>query len=116
MKLQQPGGPGALTLAEVPIPEPGPDEVLVRVAACGFCHHDLLLMKGTLRRGVKPGLVPGHEISGVVVQVGENVSSLKQGERVVLDTTEKNMPRSASSKSVTEKWQSRSSVWICLWF
>ena len=83
IKLQQPGGPEALTLAEVPIPEPGPDEVLVRVAACGFCHHDLLVMKGVLRRGLKPGLVPGHEISGVVVQVGENVTSLKLGEQVV---------------------------------
>ena len=83
MKLQQPGGPEALTLTEVPIPEPGPAEVLVRVAACGFCHHDLLVIKGVLRRGVKPGLVPGHEISGVVVQLGENVTTLKPGERVV---------------------------------
>ena len=55
----------------------------MRVAACGFCHHDLLVMKGMLRRGVKPGLIPGHEISGIVSQVGENVAALKPGDRVV---------------------------------
>lgn len=83
MKLQQPGGPEALSLTEVPIPDPGPDEALVRVAACGFCHHDLLVMNGLLRRGVKPGLIPGHEISGIVTQIGGNVATLKPGDRVV---------------------------------
>ncbi|PKB73710.1 MAG: hypothetical protein BZY75_00465 [SAR202 cluster bacterium Io17-Chloro-G7] len=83
MKLQQPGGPQALTLSEVPIPVPEADEALVRVAACGFCHHDLLVMRGLLRRGVKPGLIPGHEISGTVTQVGGNVTTLTPGDRVV---------------------------------
>ena len=83
MKLQQPGGQGALTSTEVPMPEPGPEEALVRVAACGFCHHDLLVMKGLLRRGVKPGLIPGHEFSGIVTKVGGNVATLKPGDRVV---------------------------------
>ena len=68
--LGHPGGPGALSISEVPDPVPGPTEVLIQVAACGFCHHDLLVMKGVLRRGVKPGVILGHEISGTVREVG----------------------------------------------
>ena len=52
---------------------PGPGEVLVRVAACGFCHHDRAVMAGVLRRGVRPGVVLGHEISGVVEEAGAGV-------------------------------------------
>jgi len=56
---------------------------LVRVEACGFCHHDLLVMSGTLRRGVQRGVILGHEISGVVVETGRNVTSWTEGDRVV---------------------------------
>lgn len=80
---QSPGATTALALTEVPDPVPGPGEVLVQVEACGFCHHDLLVMKGLLRRGVKPALIPGHEISGTVCQVGAGVTTVQQGERVV---------------------------------
>ena len=52
---------------------PRPGEALVRVAACGFCHHDRLVMSGVLRRGVRPGVVLGHEIAGVVEEVGNDV-------------------------------------------
>ena len=65
------------------MPPTGPGEVLVQVAACGFCHHDLLVMAGALRRGVMPGVVLGHEISGVVQQVGGEVGSLRPGDKVV---------------------------------
>ena len=65
------------------MPAPGPGDVLVKVAACGFCHHDLLVMAGVLRRGVKPGVVLGHEIAGVVAEVGQEVASLQPGDRVV---------------------------------
>ena len=68
--LEKPGRPPVLAVKETPIPSPGPGEVLVEVAACGFCHHDLLVMAGVLRRGVKPGVILGHEISGIVAQVG----------------------------------------------
>jgi D-arabinose 1-dehydrogenase-like Zn-dependent alcohol dehydrogenase len=56
---------------------------LVEVAACGFCHHDLLVMAGVLRRGVKPGVILGHEIAGIAAQVGEGVSAVETGDRVV---------------------------------
>ena len=81
--LERPGSPAALSFVEVPDPEPGPGEALVQVAACGFCYHDLLAMKGVLRRGVKPRVILGHEVSGTVVRVGEGVTMVRAGDRVV---------------------------------
>ena len=72
-----------MSVKELPVPEPGPEEVLVRVEGCGFCHHDMLVMSGTLRRGVAPGVILGHEIAGVVEQTGGQVTGLKAGDRVV---------------------------------
>ena len=65
------------------MPTPGPGEALVRVAACGFCHHDRLVMAGTLRRGVRPGVVLGHEIAGIVEEVGVDADRVRPGDRVV---------------------------------
>ena len=81
--LECPGTPPSLTVADLPVPRPGPGEALVRVAACGFCHHDRLVMDGTLRRGVRPGVVLGHEIAGVVEDVGPSVDRVRPGDRVV---------------------------------
>ncbi len=81
--LEQPGRPPTLSVREVPAPNPGPGEALVEVAACGFCHHDLLVMAGVLRRGVKPDVVLGHEIAGVVARLGEGVTTLEAGDHVV---------------------------------
>ena len=63
------GRPPVLDMARKPTPAPGPGEVLLRVDACGFCHHDLLVTGGTLRRGVAPGVTLGHEIAATVVAV-----------------------------------------------
>ena len=81
--LEQSGTPPVLTVKHVPTPVPGPGEALVKVAACGFCYHDLLVMSGVLRRGVKPGVILGHEVSGVVAEVGSGVTTLRPGDRVV---------------------------------
>ena len=87
--LEQPGRPPSLTVREIPIPVPAAGEALVRVAVCGFCHHDLLVMAGVLRRGVhrgdlagRPYPVLGHEISGVVAEVGAVVKTLRPGDPV----------------------------------
>ena len=80
---QQPGSAASLLPVEAPDPVPGPGEALVQVEACGFCHHDLLVMKGLLRRGVKPGVILGHEISGIVLLVGNDVTTVRAGDRVV---------------------------------
>ena len=81
--LESPGTQPLLSVADLPTPTLGGDEALVRVAACGFCHHDRLVMSGVLRRGVQTGVVLGHEIAGVVQEVGDSVTSLCPGDRVV---------------------------------
>ena len=83
LALNDPGGPYPLSVVEAPDPVPGPGEALVRVAACGVCHHDLLAARGVLRRGVKPGVVLGHEFSGTVCGVGAGVTAVSPGDRVV---------------------------------
>ena len=64
--LESPGNPPVMVMRDVPNPELGERDVLLRVLACGFCHHDLLAMTGVLRRGIHPGAVLGHEICGDV--------------------------------------------------
>ena len=85
--LREPGDEPKLDLSDAPDPVPGPGDVVVQVAACGFCHHDVAVMAGVLRRGVKRGLVLGHEVSGTVVEVGADVESLKPGDFVVAALT-----------------------------
>ena len=67
--------------AELPAPEPGPDEVLVRVDACGVCRTDLHLAEGDLVAR-RPGVVPGHEAVGRVVRAGPAVTRFAEGDRV----------------------------------
>lgn len=81
--LESPGDPPRLAVKEVPTPTPGPHDVLVKVAACGFCHHDILVMRGILRRGVKAQPILGHELAGEVVATGPQVSSVSRGDKVV---------------------------------
>jgi 2-desacetyl-2-hydroxyethyl bacteriochlorophyllide A dehydrogenase len=72
-----------LSVEEVPTPEPGPDEVLVRVAACGICLSDVHLIDGTLPTPL-PRVIPGHEPAGVIERVGSDVPDHWQPGRRVL--------------------------------
>lgn len=84
MKAVRYHGPGApLRLEEVPRPEPGPGEVLVRVAAAGVCHTELHFLSGLLDLGVRP-LTLGHEIAGTVEEMGPGAEERRPGDRVVL--------------------------------
>ena len=67
--------------AEVPQPEALPDEILIRISACGICHTDLHVIEGELPRKKLP-LIPGHQIVGVVEKTGEKVRGFKKGDRV----------------------------------
>lgn len=74
-----------LALLELPLPEPGPDEVLLQVQACGVCHSDLHIIDGdtpAFKAGTKAQLIPGHEVVGTVVKKGADVSHLAVGQRV----------------------------------
>jgi L-iditol 2-dehydrogenase len=71
---------------EVPRPEPGPDEVVVRVRACGICGSDVHGYDGTSGRRIPP-IIMGHEASGEIVEVGSAVTSWRAGERVTFDST-----------------------------
>ncbi len=77
------GGPEQLALERVPTPTPGPDEALVRVEACGVCHHDLLDRKGLLPSVRLPQIL-GHEIAGTVQAVGAGVADIRPGDRVLV--------------------------------
>ncbi|MEE8465093.1 MAG: alcohol dehydrogenase catalytic domain-containing protein, partial [Dehalococcoidia bacterium] len=77
------GGLPVLEVVDVPMPTPEPHQALIRVTACGFCHHDRSVMAGMLRRGVGSGVILGHEISGLVEETGSGVTGLKPGDRVV---------------------------------
>ncbi|MEO9340337.1 alcohol dehydrogenase AdhP [Mesorhizobium sp. SB112] len=71
-----------LVIEDVPIPEPGPDQILVKIAATGVCHTDLHAVKGDWP--VKPTLpfIPGHEGVGTVIGIGREVKRVKEGDRV----------------------------------
>ena len=85
MKLEDIGSAfmESLRWAEIPIPTPGPGEVRLRVHACGVCHTDLHIVEGDLELPRLP-LVPGHQIVGVVDQVGEGVTRFEIGDRAGL--------------------------------
>jgi propanol-preferring alcohol dehydrogenase len=75
----------ALSIEEVDQPEPGADEVLIEVEACGVCHSDLHVADGDWSQFagiVKKPLILGHEIAGRVVKKGEEVRELQVGDRV----------------------------------
>ncbi len=76
--------PGTFSLTEVPEPVPGPRDVLVRVEAVGICGTDVHVLDGEFAPTRYP-IIPGHETSGVVEQVGAEVSGFAPGDRVSVD-------------------------------
>jgi D-arabinose 1-dehydrogenase-like Zn-dependent alcohol dehydrogenase len=72
-----------IAVEDVPIPEPGPGEVLVKVAFCGICHSDLSLINGTFPAQL-PVVTQGHEASGMIAKLGQGVTGWAVGDRVVV--------------------------------
>ena len=75
-----------LSLVDFPMPEVGPDDVLVRVKACGICGSDVHGFDGSTGRRIPP-LVMGHEAAGEVAAAGANVKDFEPGDRVTFDST-----------------------------
>ena len=78
--------PYTLEYADVPEPEVGPNDVLVRVQACGICGSDVQGYTGRTGRRLPP-LVMGHEAAGVVERCGETVTGFLPGDRICFDST-----------------------------
>jgi propanol-preferring alcohol dehydrogenase len=70
-----------LEFIDIPKPEPGPEDILLRIKICGVCHTDLHTVEGELPE-VKPPIIPGHQVVGVVEKKGKNVSRFKEGDRL----------------------------------
>jgi threonine dehydrogenase-like Zn-dependent dehydrogenase len=78
--------PGTFDIVQAPVPEIGPQDLLVRVAACGVCASELDMYTGHAERDFP--VLPGHEVSGVVEQVGSSVTRQRPGDRVGIWVTE----------------------------
>lgn len=76
--------PGQFEVTRVPIPAVGPDDVLVRVDRCGICGTDVHIFQGHYAADRLP-FIPGHEFTGTVARMGDRVSGLALGQRVVAD-------------------------------
>ena len=82
MKAIQVSAPGAdFEIIQKEIPEPGNNEVLIKVQACGICHGDAIAKEGHFP-GIKYPITPGHEVIGIVEKAGSMVTQWKAGQRV----------------------------------
>ncbi len=79
VQVTQPGGP--FELVEREVPQPGPNQVRIRVQACGICHSDVLT-KENLWPGIQFPRSPGHEVAGVIDELGSGVTNWRKGQRV----------------------------------
>src|SRR5580693_2755452 len=82
VRIHQFGGPEVLTYEDIPDPKPRKDQVLVRVRACSLNHLDIFVRQGL--PGVNLPHILGSDIAGEIVEVGEYVTDLKAGQRVLL--------------------------------
>ena len=74
-----------IEVQDLPKPAPAPDEVIVKVAACGVCGTDVHIYHGHLQNEVQPPVVPGHEIAGTIESVGSDVTYFRQSQNVCID-------------------------------
>ncbi len=82
MTVTKPGGPETLTCTELPVAEPGPGQLRVRVRAAGVGATDLMLLAGKYRYAPKIPVVPGYEIAGTIDAIGPGVTGFRLGQRV----------------------------------
>ena len=88
IRITKTGGPEVLEYVELPTPDPGPGEVLVKAHAIGVCMPETYVRKGIYRWMPKLPTIPGIEMSGTVVKVGPDVRALKVGQAVFVTARE----------------------------
>lgn len=74
--------PERIAVEDVNEPSPGPGEVVLDVAAAAICHSDIRVFRG--QKHARPGVIPGHEIAGVVAEAGAGVTGVQPGDRIVV--------------------------------
>ena len=74
--------PGHVTVEDRPAPTAGPGSIRLRIAATSLCASDVRVYRG--EKHAVPGVIPGHEVAGVVDQVGEGVEGIREGQRVII--------------------------------
>jgi D-arabinose 1-dehydrogenase-like Zn-dependent alcohol dehydrogenase len=79
--VQIPAANGKFEIVDRPVPEPSPGTVRIKILACGVCHSDVFVKEG-LWPGIQYPRVPGHEVAGVIDELGANVTGWKKGQRV----------------------------------
>ena len=79
VQISKPGGD--FELVERDVPEAGPGQARIKVQSCGICHSDVLVKEGTWP-GIQYPRVPGHEVAGIIDELGAGVSEWKKGQRV----------------------------------
>src|SRR5437899_9730774 len=84
IRVNEFGGPEVMHLEDVPDPEPGPDQVLVRIHAAGVNPVDAYIHTGTYVRKPKLPYTPGSDGAGIAVRVGARVEGFKPGDRVYI--------------------------------
>jgi NADPH:quinone reductase-like Zn-dependent oxidoreductase len=82
--FRQHGGPEVLQYADVPEPEPRPNEVLVRVRSCALNHLDLWVRRGLPNIPIPLPRIPGSDVAGEIAKIGSEVSTFRVGQKVVL--------------------------------
>ncbi len=88
IQISQTGGPEVLKYVDLPTPRPGPEEVLVKAHAIGVCMPETLVRKGTYRWMPPLPVIPGIEMSGIVVEAGSGVRALRIGQPVFVSARE----------------------------
>jgi NADPH:quinone reductase-like Zn-dependent oxidoreductase len=82
--FRQHGGPEVLQYVDTPEPEPGPNEVLVRVRACALNHLDLWVRRGLPNVPIPLPHIPGSDVAGEIATIGADVTTVRVGQKVVL--------------------------------
>ena len=80
--IEEPGDVDVMKYVDVPDPKVAARDVLIEIDSCGVCFHDIVTRNGVLKRGIEMPLIPGHEISGTVSEVGSEVRDFRPGDRV----------------------------------